>query len=396
MHELCPSIRPGLAAQPHDDPRFMVVWDQLRISRQTLQVPRPLFECMRRMDGQRPLNDLQLIDGLLVPLDALHVLLRQLDEALFLAGPRFDAALAAPVREPICIGCYKGEPAALRQQLRDSFTMEGGPGLPGAAKPGRRLRAALLPHIDYARGGVSYPLGFKELCENTAASLFVIVATSHFSPLRFTLTRQHFKTPLGVVQTDQKYIDRLVKYYGDGLFDDPFAHFPEHSVELEVVYLQYLFENVRSIRIVPLVVGSFRDCLEGGIEPKEQENIRRMIAALQKVEAETAEPICYVISGDLAHIGPKFGDLNPVAEPILTHSREQDQALLRRAEQVDSTGYFKLIAAEDDARRICGLPPTYLVLEAAQPRSGRLLSYNQFVHPRGHESVSFASMAFDA
>jgi AmmeMemoRadiSam system protein B len=396
MHELCPSIRPGLAAQPHDDPRFMVVWDQLRISRQTLQVPRPLFECMRRMDGQRPLNELQLIDGLLVPLDALHVLLRHLDEALFLAGPRFDAALVAPVREPICIGCYKGEPAALRQQLRDSFTMEGGPGLPGAAKPGRRLRAALLPHIDYARGGVSYPLGFKELCENTDASLFVIVATSHFSPHRFTLTRQHFKTPLGVAQTDQNYIDRLVKHYGDGLFDDPFAHFPEHSVELEVVYLQYLFENVRPIRIVPLVVGSFRDCLEGGIEPKEQEKIRRMIAALQKVEAETAEPICYVISGDLAHIGPKFGDLNPLAEPILTHSREQDQALLRRAEQVDSTGYFKLIAAEDDARRICGLPPTYLVLEAAQPKSGRLLSYNQFVHPRGHESVSFASMAFDA
>ena len=38
-----------------------------------------------------------------------------------------------------------------------------------------------------------------------------------------------------------------------------------------------------------------------------------MIEALcGKVEDETQEPICYLISGDLAHIGPKFGDPDPV------------------------------------------------------------------------------------
>ena len=47
-----------------------------------------------------------------------------------------------------------------------------------------------------------------------------------------------------------------------------------------------------------------------------------MIEALQRVEAETTEPICYIISGDLAHIGPKFGDPEPVDEPVLEHSRK--------------------------------------------------------------------------
>ena len=42
------------------------------------------------------------------------------------------------------------------------------------------------------------------------------------------------------------------------LFDDPCAHLPEHSIELEVVLLQYLFEGRRPFRIVPLLVGSFR------------------------------------------------------------------------------------------------------------------------------------------
>ncbi|MFL5343006.1 MAG: AmmeMemoRadiSam system protein B [Gemmataceae bacterium] len=395
MHDVRPSLRPGLAAQPHDDPRFMVVWDQLRISRNTLQVPRALFTCMQRMDGERSLTDLQNLDGTLVPLDALSHLLRHLDEALFLAGPRFDAALAEPVRSPACIGCYSGEPAKLREQLRQTFLMPGGPGLPGEPKPDGRLRAALLPHIDYARGGPSYPFGFKEIVERSDASLFVILATSHYSPNRFTLTRKHFKTPLGLVPTDQAYIDRLVKHYGDGLFDDPFAHYPEHSVELEVVYLQYLYENVRPIRIVPLVVGSFHDCVEGDINPRHMPDVRRMIEALKAVEAETPEPVCYVISGDLAHIGPKFRDPDPMAEPLLTHSREQDHVLIRKAEAVDANGYFEVIRDEQDRRRICGLPPTFVVLEAVQPKAGRLLSYGQYVHPRGFESVSFASMAFD-
>ena len=55
----------------------------------------------------------------------------------------------------------------------------------------------------------------------------MIVGTSHYSSHRFTLTRKDFKTPLGVVPTDQGYIDRLVRHYGDGLFDDELlAHLP--------------------------------------------------------------------------------------------------------------------------------------------------------------------------
>src|SRR5438067_3779837 len=249
------------------------------------------------------------------------------------------------------------------------------------------LRAALVPHIDYARGGATYAWGFKEVAERTDASLFVIVGTSHYSGERFTLTRQHFKTPLGVVPTDQTYVDRLVAHYGDGLFDDPLAHVPEHSIELEVVVLQYLFEKRRPIRIVPLLVGSFGDCVRAGEEPKAQPDVARMIEALRKAEAETPEPICYLISGDLAHVGPKFGDPEPVGEPFLTGSRACDADILRRAEAADPAGYFRTIADEGDCRRICGLPPTYTVLEAVRPRSGRLL--------RSEEHTSELQSRFD-
>lgn len=394
-----PRIRPGLAAAADDrDPNFVVLWDQLRISSRYLRMPRAQLEVISRMNGMRTLRDLQAElmragGGLLLPLDGFTELVALLDSVLFLDSPRFAAHLDNPVREPSCIGCYPADAEALRRQLRSYFVTDGGPGKPEGPKGGR-LRAMLVPHIDYGRGNVSYAWGFKEVVEQTDASLFVIIGTSHYSPERFTVTRKHFKTPLGIAQTDQAFIDRLERHYGDGLYDDPLAHYPEHSIELEVVFLQFLFENIRPIRIVPLVVGSVRDCIDSGLSPAAQSDIRRMITALQQVEAETPEPICYIISGDLAHIGPKFGDDDPVSDAQLDHSRQQDQRLMQYAEAIDMPGYFNVVAAEQDERRICGLPPTLTVLEAARPSSGRLLHYNQYVDPKGFESVSFASVAF--
>jgi AmmeMemoRadiSam system protein B len=278
--------------------------------------------------------------------------------------------------------------------MRALFTGPNGPGLPEKPKADGSLRAALIPHVDYARGGTTYAWGFKEIFERAEASLFVIIGTSHYSMQRFTLTRKNFKTPLGIVATDQDYINRLVKHYGDGLFDDEIAHLPEHSIELEVVFLQYLYEKQRDIRIVPLVVGSFQDAIDIGHSPKEQPDIKKMVKALRKVEAETKEPIFYIISGDLAHIGPKFGDRKLTEADQLKHSRLKDEALLKHAENSDLEGFYRLIADDKDRRRICGLPPAYTLLEAIRPSRGKLLHYDQYVHPRGAESVSFASMAF--
>ena len=78
----------------------------------------------------------------------------------------------------------------------------------------------------------------------------------------------------------------------------------------------------------------------------------------------------------------------------LDHSRKQDKAIIRAAETANPSSYFEVIAAEQDERRICGLPPTYTALEALRPSSGKLLHYDQYAHPDGSESVSFASMAF--
>ncbi len=393
-----PCLRKHLRCQAADPTgRDFVVHDGLRLSAMQFTLTDWQVNWVRLFNGSRTLPEIhaegcQLVGGQLVPMEIFQDLAHKLEEALFLDTPRFRAVVEAPVR-PAC--CFPdGDPDRLRRQVDGLFTGPGGPGLPGAAVDDQ-VRAVLAPHMDYPRGGTVYGHAFKAVAEHTTTSLFIVVGTSHYSHARFTLTRKHFRTPLGVVPTDDRFIDHVVASYGPGLFDDEWqAHYPEHSIELEVVLLQYLFAGKRDLRIVPLVVGSFGDCVGTASEPSAQEDVARMVTALRQAEAARGEPVCYIISGDLAHIGPKFGDERPVHDEQLTHSRAQDQQLIRCAEAVDLNGYFGVIADERDERRICGLPPTWTVLTATRPRAGKLLAYDQFVDPRGRESVSFASMAF--
>lgn len=397
-----PKLRPLLCATPEDaSGMHFILHDGLRLSRTFLRVSALELEWLQLFDGCKTLRDVQTeamrpLGGQLLPLQLFADLAGRLDAADFLDGQRFREKAFGPVRQATHQESYGQSAEAIRHHLDRLFDHPDGAGVPGAPRPDERIRAVLAPHIDYGRGGLSYTFAFRELYERTPASLFVIIGTSHFSRHRFTLTRKHFETPLGIVPTDQGYIDRLVRHFGDGLFDDELmAHLPEHSIELEVVFLQYLYAGQRAIRIVPLVVGSFHDCIALNQQPQSRPDISRMVEALRAAEAETDEPICYVISGDLAHIGPDFGDRGRLQSPQLAHSRNQDLALVARAEKADAAGYFDLVGAERDGRRICGLPPTWTVLAAAQPRCGRMLHYDQYVHPAGKQSVSFASVVFE-
>lgn len=359
----------------------VVLVDQLRIAHPPLVLSKAAAELLNFFNGQHTLRDLQAATNL--PAAMLLEFVEALDASFYLDSPRFHTYLQGPVRRT---SCFAGMPP---DQLRASISRLFEPCQSDTSRS--PLRAVLVPHMDYARGGVVYGHGFQALADGTHARLFVIIATSHYSPKRFTLTRMDFETPLGRTTTDQAYIDRIVTHYGDGLFDDPLAHLPEHSIELEVAILQHLFAD-KPFRIVPLLVGSFADCVRERCSPRTKPDIARMIAALQRAESEAGEEVCYVISGDLAHIGQKFDDPDLLSDETLAASRAKDQEILAR--YGDAEQYFDFIAAEQDARRICGLPPTYVAMNVLGTCRPQVLAYEQYIHPQRTESVSFASVAF--
>lgn len=261
----------GVKATPweSDGERFFLLSSQHELSDTVLRVPQSVAIILQHFDGVHRLADIQAEvrakTGTRVDDRSLQQLVSSLDEAYLLDTPRHherrrekDRAFRdASVREPSHAGrAYTADPQKLREQFDHMFedvrTQQNGK----AREYRGRLRGILSPHIDFRRGGSSFAHGFAELAERSTATVFVIVATSHYSFDRFIMTRKDFKTPLGIARTHQGYVDSLVRHFGEEGFNDEIAHKPEHSIEFEVLFLQYLFDGRRDYRIVPLLIGS--------------------------------------------------------------------------------------------------------------------------------------------
>jgi AmmeMemoRadiSam system protein B len=393
----------------HQGAAYVAFHDAAGVAEPSLLVPLSLFEqVLRRFDGRSTLRDIQAAvlrtTGQLLAQEQLDGVVAQLDAAMVLDGPTFAAYREAYRQEgtrPAAMAgrSYAGTERALRAQLARCFDGEHGAGMPGEPGPdgASRLRGILSPHIDFGRGGPTYTWSYRELIERSDATTFVILGVAH-QPARerFVLTRKDFATPLGLARTDRSYVDRIAALTGEHLFEDELVHRTEHSIEFQVVFLQYLLEGRRDFSIVPILVGSFHDLMRRGKDPIADPDVRRFVEALRAAEAAADGPVAYIGGIDLGHVGPEFGDAHPVEPRTLEGLRLYDEGLLDHAARGDAFGFFARARRAEDRWRTCGLAATYTMLHAMGPARGRVLRYDQAVNPERTCCVSFASVAFDA
>ena len=308
------------------------------------------------------------------------------------------AASPAHLRRPAYFAgrSYHASPPMLSAQLAGYFDAEHGSGAPRPRNDRRPIRAVLSPHIDFYRGGTTYSWAYRQLAEQSDADVFVILGVAHqYSTRRFILTRHDFDTPLGPVPTDRAYVEKIAEEAGGDLFDDERVHEAEHSIEFQAVFLKYLFGNRRPFAMVPILVGSFHDLMRAGIDPIESPEVRRFVAAMRAAEAASGKRVAYIGAVDLCHVGPEFGDPEPVDEPTLRTVEAFDRAMLDHAQANDPAAWFRTAGAIDNRWRVCGLAATYTMLHAIGPVRGRLLQYRQSVDAARTCCVSFASVVFE-
>ena len=381
-------------------------------------LPYPAAVLASLMDGSRTPCELQNVfrekTGHEVSIDELARLVHQLDERWYMDTDRFRARwkrdielyLNSKTRLPAHAGrAYAADPQALRAQLAGLFTASGGPGtIPEQATSDtpRRLSGVMSPHIDFQRGGATAAWAYKRLVEQSDADLFVIFGTAH-NPMRsrFSITRKHFETPLGTVETDRAFITRLNTNLAStpggaevNLFADELAHRQEHSIEFQVVFLQYLLADKRPFKIVPVLTGSFHDFIRKARSPAGSPEVQAFVAAMRQTAEAEGQRVGFISGVDLAHIGQRYGDRSFLDAGRLTSQAEDDRQLLAALERADAEGFFRHVAGQGDRNRVCGLSPAYTMLEVLKPRRGELLKYDQAVELDGTACVSFASMAF--
>lgn len=369
------------------------------------------------MNGRRTLSQVQAAfrveTGVAAAMTDVEQVVGALDEARLLDNQHFcryrreliEGYLNNPVRSASHAGgAYCDDPETLRQELDAMFAGDGGPGPidPKAVGSGSTVRGILSPHIDPNRGAAAFAWAYKTLAEQSRAEVFVIFGTAH-NPMNglFCASRKDFDTPLGIVRTDQGFIDRLAADLSSSvagravdLFEDELVHRSEHSIEFQAMFLQYALGGRRPFRIVPILVGSLHEFVGQSQLPGHSPEVQAFFAAVRTAAGERPEDVCYISGADFAHIGQRFGDSWLLDEERLAAQSEDDRKLLALACRCNASAFFRHVARQQDRSRICGLAPTYTMLEVLGSARGRLLKYGQAVEPDGTACVSFASAAF--
>lgn len=385
----------------------LLLRDPLGLSDKTLLVPPALVTLLVLCDGTRDLATLRTAFELrtsvhLTP-QQLEGLIGQFDEALLLVSPRFarvrDEVVAAfrqaPCRVPALAGRgYPADAAELGSLLDGYVAAAFGDQVPSSTTDDS-ICGLISPHIDFQRGGPIYARAWLPAAGAAReADLVIILGTDHAGgPGQLTLTRQHYATPWGMLPTARTVVDAIAAAIGE---DDAFAaelnHRQEHSIELATVWLHYLLGD-HCCELVPILCGSFQHFVEGHADPAVDERFALALDALCRVIAGRRTLV--VAAADLAHVGPAFGDAAPLGPAELINLRAADSALLTAASAGVAEAFFEPIRRERDGRRICGLPPIYMMLRLLDGARGEVTGYAQCpADAQGGSLVSVGSVIY--
>jgi len=151
-----------------------------------------------------------------------------------------------------------------------------------------------------------------------------------------------WRTPLGDVKMDRRMADRLLAL-APSLEEDVEAHRREHSLEVQLPFLQVLRPDVQ---IVPVCLGepSVALCREVG-------------EALGRLRAEEGEAPLLIASSDMNHYESR------------EIGRRKDDLALARVEAVDAEGLFRTVLTESIS--MCGFLPATALLFAARASGAR-------------------------
>jgi AmmeMemoRadiSam system protein B len=207
----------------------------------------------------------------------------------------------------------------------------------GAVSVAGRLVALLSPHAGLRYSGPVAAYGYS-LLRGRAPTTVVLVGPSHHA--RFDgialWPMGAFETPLGRAPIDE-VLARVLLDADPSLLDLPEVHRDEHSLEMQMPFLQHL---VPGVRLVPMLMGS-----------QSRREVDALAGALAVVLARDKD-VLLVASSDLSHYQ---------AEPV---AHELDAVVADCVDRFDAEGLMRRL--ETTRGHACGGGPLVAVMKAAR------------------------------
>ena len=289
-------------------------------------------------------------------------------------------------RLPIAAGkFYEADSKKLKERIKECFLSNLGPGsLP--EKKSEKHFSAIAPHAGYVYSGAAAAHVYKKIGEIEGISTFVIIGTNHTglgTPVSI-FPEGKWKTPLGEAKIDAELAGEIAKNSKFAQFDIE-SHLYEHSIEVQLPFLQFLFEK---IKIVPIVFR--RDKL-----PEEAEDLADAIEISAK---KLKRKIFVIASSDFTHYGDAY-DFLPFSgsnEEIKKRVYELDKKAISQIINLDEKKFLKYVY--ENKLTICGFAPITAAIFYAKKhvKKGKLLKYYCSGDVSGNykNCVGYASILF--
>jgi len=177
---------------------------------------------------------------------------------------------------------YEAEPAKLKKELHRLIPST-------KRKQKLQAKAVIVPHAGYVYSG---EVTGETLARVEVPETVVLIGPNHHeagAPL--AVSNEDWDTPLGTVPLAQELAAALVS--GSKLFrSDNAAHLREHSLEVQLPFLQLL---QKKLRIVPVAISRLPlpQCRQAGMD------------LAQAVKNYTAGPVLLLVSTDMSHHEPR-------------------------------------------------------------------------------------------
>ena len=278
------------------------------------------------------------------------------------------------MRYPVALGFYPNNPEELKKAIEFCFLdKKFGPGyIPKDRKYNKKLVAGIVPHAGYIYSGPCAAWLYKELYENWDFDTIIILGTNHSglgSNFSMYIT-DDWLTPFGIVKTDKEFGKYLIK--NSEAVEDPLPHLYEHSIEVQLPFLQYISDN---FRLVPILVKD--------ISIHKAEEFAKVILEASK---ELNRKVFVLISSDFTHHGKAYGYILFREDPI-RNVRRLDMQYIKAILSKDSRSFLDLIKNYNGT--VCGKYPIIVFIEYIKQYNARvkLLKYYNSGEVMGDEDV---------
>ena len=391
----------------------------------TMPAARMLFPLM---DGSRDLDQIIQEVGRGLNREMLESIVAQLDDAALIEGPSFDklwaqiksdfdAAANLPPASSAAFADLLVTQAAGTDKVDESVKAEQGPSrvrdvfnqwmskaLEKAEKPSfdQLPRAIIVPHIDYPRGWVNYANVYGRLRVCDRPDRVIVLGTNHFGQGTGVVgCDKGFTTPLGSCNVDTDVANALRFALGDKFFANRFDHEREHSIELQMMWIQHIFgadENGNFPKVFGALVhdpaaanGESYDGNGIALEP--------FVKALKDCVGSLPGRTLIVASADLSHAGQSFGDQGtlagetPEADAARKKIFQHDMGMLELVRLNKPGELVAAMAWQQNPTRWCSTGNIVATLLTVEPTKVEMLNYAASIDPQGTAMVSSASAA---